>query len=67
MSKIAFALMVFYMCAFIGMGDAKDLGKLSKNPLNADSTSNPVGRFGSPISPDSINYPVGRYGSSVSP
>ena len=67
MSKIAFALMIFYMFSLIGMGNAKDLGKLSKNPLNADSTSNPVGRFGSPVSSDSINNQVGRYGSTVSP
>ncbi|MDF0665509.1 MAG: hypothetical protein P0119_05450 [Nitrospira sp.] len=38
---------------------AEDLGKLSANPCDPDSTSNPYGRFGSPLSPDSINNPYG--------
>ena len=29
-------------------------GKLSANPYDPDSTSNPYGRYGSPFSPDSI-------------
>lgn len=32
-------------------------GKLSANPYDPDSTSNPYGRYGSPFSPDSINHP----------
>ncbi|MGH0038278.1 MAG: hypothetical protein ACQGVK_24870 [Myxococcota bacterium] len=43
------------------------LGKLGGNPLSADSTANPVGRYGSPTSPTSIHNPVGRWGSPVSP
>jgi hypothetical protein len=43
------------------------LGNLSTNPIDPNSTSNPVGRYGSPVSPDSINNPVGRWGSPVSP
>lgn len=43
------------------------LGRLSANPYDADSTSNPYGRYGSPYSPDSINNPYGRYGSPYSP
>jgi hypothetical protein len=34
-------------------------GKLSANPYDPDSTSNPSGRYGSPFSPDSINNPLG--------
>jgi hypothetical protein len=32
-------------------------GKLSANPYDPDSTSNPYGRYGSPFSPDSIKNP----------
>lgn len=46
--------------------DGKYLGKLSSNPVDPDSISNPVGRYGSPVSADSVNNPVGRYGSTVS-
>ena len=35
-------------------------GKLSTNPYDPDSTSNPYGRYGSPFSPDSIKNPYGR-------
>jgi hypothetical protein len=41
-------------------------GKLSANPYDPDSTSNPYGRYGSPFSPDSINNPYGA-GSPYSP
>lgn len=34
-------------------------GKLSTNPYDPDSTSNPYGRYGSKYSPDSINNPYG--------
>lgn len=37
------------------------LGKLSANPYDADSTSNPYGQHGSEYSADSINNPYGRY------
>jgi hypothetical protein len=43
-----------------------DLGKLSENPYDPDSTSNPYGQYGSEYSPDSINNPYGRYGSRFS-
>ena len=35
-------------------------GKLSTNPYDPDSTSNPYGRYGSPFWPDSIKNPYGR-------
>jgi hypothetical protein len=43
------------------------LGKLSANPYDPDSTSNPFGRYGSKHSPDSVNNPYGKYGNSFSP
>lgn len=47
--------------------DGTYLGTLSSNPVDPNSTSNPVGIYGSPVSPYSINNPVGIYGSPVSP
>jgi len=41
-------------------------GKLSSNPYDPDSVSNPYGRYGSPYSPDSINNPYGA-GSPYDP
>ena len=35
------------------------LGKLSNNPYDPDSISNPYGKYGDPFSPDSINNPFG--------
>ena len=34
-------------------------GKLSSNPYDSESVSNPYGRYGSEYSPDSINNPYG--------
>lgn len=48
-------------------GDGVYLGRYSSNPVDADSTSNPVGQYGSEVSSKSVNNPVGRYGSPVSP
>lgn len=44
---------------------AEDLGGLSANPYNPDSTSNPFGA-GSPFKPDGINNPFSPYGSPFS-
>lgn len=41
---------------------AEDLGELSANPFNLDSTSNPFGA-GSPFKPDGLNNPFSPYGS----
>ena len=41
-------------------------GKLSANPYDHDSTSNPYGRYGSPFSPDSTKNPFGA-GNPYSP
>jgi hypothetical protein len=42
------------------------LGKLSANPYDQDSVSNPYGKYGSPYSQNSINNPYGTYGSPYS-
>jgi hypothetical protein len=44
---------------------AEDLGELSANPYNPDSTSNPFGA-GSPFKPDGLNNPFSHYGSPFS-
>ena len=44
---------------------AEDLGELSANPFNPDSTSNPFGA-GSPFKPDGLNNPFSPYGSHFS-
>ena len=44
---------------------AEDLGELSANPFNPDSTSNPFGA-GSPFKPDGLNNPFSLYGSLFS-
>ena len=43
------------------------LGTLSANPYDANSVSNPYGRYGWRFSPDSINNPYGQWGSPYSP
>ena len=35
-------------------------GKVSSNPYDPDSISNPYGRYGSPYSVDSVNNPYTR-------
>jgi hypothetical protein len=44
---------------------ADDLGNLSANPYDPDSTSNPYGA-GSPYKPDGVKNPYGEYGSPYS-
>lgn len=44
----------------------KYLGRLSANPYQADSVSNPYGTYGSRYSANSINNPYGQYGSPYS-
>lgn len=52
---------------YIVSPDGTYLGNLNNNPLDANSVSNPLGRYGSPLSADSINNPLGKYGSPLSP
>lgn len=47
--------------------DGQYLGRLSANPCDPDSISNPYGKYGSPYSPTSINNPYSQYGSPYSP
>ena len=47
--------------------DGQYLGRLSANPYDSDSVSNPYGQYGSPYSPTSINNPYSQYGSPYSP
>ena len=44
---------------------AEDLGELSANPFNLDSTANPFGA-GSPFKADGLNNPFSPYGSPFS-
>lgn len=44
---------------------AEDLGELSANPFNPNSTSNPFGA-GSPFKSDGLNNPFSPYGSHFS-
>ena len=44
---------------------AEDLGNLSANPYDADSTANPFGK-GSPFAPNGINNTYSPYGSPFS-
>jgi hypothetical protein len=44
---------------------AEDLGELSANPFNPESTANPFGA-GSPFKPDGLNNPFSPYGSPFS-
>ncbi len=69
---IAVVLLALFMpvtYAQDGDDDSKGeyLGEYSSNQLDPDSTSNPIGRYGSEISPSSINNPIGQFGSPVSP
>ena len=47
-------------------GTGQYLGRLSSNPYDSDSVSNPYGTYGSPYSSNSINNPYGTYGSPYS-
>lgn len=52
--------------ALINKQTGKYLGNLSTNQYDANSTSNPYGRYGSQYSADSVNNPYGQYGSQYS-
>ena len=59
---------IFLACLTLSSAALADeyLGKLSANPYNPDSTSNPHGQHGSEYSSSSINNPNSRYGSQYS-
>jgi hypothetical protein len=49
----------------VSIAQAEDLGNLSANPYNFESSSNPFGK-GSPFAPNGINNPFSPYGSPFS-
>ena len=59
--------MAVWMVWVIGSVSHADeyLGNLSANPIDPNSTGNPIGA-GSPVKANGINNPVGPYGSEVS-
>jgi hypothetical protein len=67
MNRTIFFLLALVLVSSSSDAEQKYLGRLSTNKIASDSTSNPVGQYGSTVSPTSINNPVGRFGSSVSP
>ena len=63
---IVLVLVVLGQCGMYAYAEQKYLGRLSTNKVASDSTSNPVGQYGSTVSSTSINNPVGQFGSPVS-
>jgi hypothetical protein len=60
MWMIMFTLTAIFISASPGW--AEDLGNLSANPYDPDSSSNAFGK-GSPFAPNGINNPFSPYGS----
>ena len=59
MNKVLMVTVLSLVWATACLADDNYLGKLSTNPYDPDSTSNPYGRYGSKYSSDSINNPYG--------
>ena len=66
MRKIMLLVLSIVFISSSVYAEQKYLGRLSANKVASDSTSNPVGQYGSTVSSTSINNPVGQFGSSVS-
>jgi hypothetical protein len=67
MKRLICAMGIFILSAFPwDISSAEDLGRLSANPYDPESTSNPFGA-GSPYRADSVNNQFGPYGSPFSP
>jgi len=64
MKKIISAF-VFYLAFVSNVSYGEDIGNLSSNPYDPQSTSNPYGA-GSPYNANSINNEYGEYGSPYS-
>ena len=60
---VGFSVLLIIQCAI--WASAEDLGRLSANPYDSESTSNPFGA-GSPYRANSINNPYGTYGNPYS-
>src|SRR5829696_9065935 len=63
MLKLLIILVI--MLSAVSGGRAEDLGNLSANPFDPDSTANQFGK-GSPFAPNGINNPFSLYGSPLS-
>ncbi|MDF2756597.1 MAG: uncharacterized protein K0S94_2189, partial [Nitrospira sp.] len=63
MWMIMFTLTAIFLSASPGW--TEDLGNLSANPYDPDSSSNAFGK-GSPFAPNGINNPFSPYGSPLS-
>lgn len=61
------AQLTLFALAVAAPAQAQSIGRLSANPYQQDSTSNPYSPVGSPYSATSINNPHGTYGSPYSP
>ena len=59
-----FSAVIVFLGATLGF--AADLGNLSSNPYDPNSTANPYGA-GNPYNPNSITNPYGKYGNPYSP
>jgi hypothetical protein len=62
---LLWATIALMLMSGISVTMAEDLGNLSANPYDADSTANPFGK-GSPFAPNGINNPFSPYGSPFS-
>ena len=59
-------ILCLLLCApLITQAQAEDLGYLSANPFDFNSTANPFGQ-GSPFAPNGVNNPFSPYGSPFS-
>ena len=67
MKRLICAMGIFILFAIPwSISSAEDLGRLSTNPYDPESTSNPFGA-GSPYRADGVNNQFGPYGSPFSP
>lgn len=65
-SAIKITIVLFFVCLCgTSVLQAEDLGNLSANPSNVESTANPFGK-GSPFAPNGINNPYSPYRSPFS-
>ena len=64
--QISRLIMCLFLCApFLTPAQAEDLGNLSANPFDFNSTANPFGQ-GSAFAPNGVNNPFSPYGSPFS-
>ena len=67
MRKALLNVLLFFIFATPALAQQSQyLGRLSTNPYDPTSVSNPYSQYGSPYSPTSINNPYSVYGSPYS-